>query len=69
MTERYIALTVTLDKLTHELDVQDIIAAIKMIKGVQGATGIVVDSINAHWAREQARLELLDKLIEMARET
>ena len=65
MTDRYVALTVTLDGPD---DAQVIIDAIKMVKGVAGVVPVVADA-NAYWAKETAKLELLDKLIQMARET
>jgi len=68
MTDRYVALTVTLDGPPRSDDAQVIIDAIKMIRGVIGVVPVVADA-NAYWAKETAKLELLDKLIQMARET
>ena len=68
MTDRYAALTVTLDGPPRSDDAQVIIDAIKMIRGVAGVVPVVAD-VNAYWAKETAKMELLYKLIEMVRET
>ena len=61
MTDRYVALTVTLDRMTREDDAENIIAAIRMISGVQDVVPVQTDA-NTYWAKETARRELVSVL-------
>jgi hypothetical protein len=61
MTDRYFALTVTLDHATRDDDAQPIIDAIKMIRGVQEVVPHVAN-VELHWAKETAVRELTKKL-------
>jgi hypothetical protein len=63
MTDRYVALTVTLDHEIREEDAEPILDAIRMIKGVAGVRPVVADA-NTHWARENAVIILRRKLYE-----
>lgn len=61
MTERYIALTVTLEHPLRSDDAEEVIKAIGMIKGVQGVVP-VVSNVEVYWAKENARSELRQKI-------
>ncbi len=63
MTDRIISLTVMLEKEIREDDVQNIVRAIEMIRGVgMVEPGIVADS-TFYIAREQAKAELVKQMI------
>lgn len=57
MTDRIHSLTVVLDKDYRDDDVQAIVAAIKMVRGVL-TVGLNVADHNDYMARERARAEL-----------
>jgi hypothetical protein len=67
MTDRYFALTVTLERTIRQDDAEALIKAIKMIKGVAGVVPIVANT-ETYWARESARRELEKKLLAALRE-
>lgn len=67
MTDRYIALTVLLEKEIREDDAEPLIAAIRQLRGVAEVTPHVPESIDTYWAKSRARDELLRQLIELAR--
>lgn len=62
MTDRYIALTVTLETTIREDDAEPIIQAIEMIKGVRSVCPVVADA-QTHWAKENARQELIANVL------
>jgi len=64
MTDSYIAFTVTLIKETRDDDAAKIINAIEMIRGVCSVSP-VVSNANDHWAKESAKNELKEKLIDI----
>lgn len=64
MTDRYHTLTVVLKDDIRDDDAKALIDAVLMLKGVLSVTGIVSD-VAAHMARERARHELGQKLMEI----
>lgn len=62
MSESYNALTVTLDHNVHETDIEHVLNAVRMIKGVQSVVPHVAD-FETHVAQERARRELGEKLL------
>lgn len=66
MTDRIHALTVVLDKDYRDDDVQAIIQAIQMTRGVLDVRPHVTD-ISDHTARERAKSELRQKIFELFR--
>ena len=64
MTDRFLTLTVLLNEGMREDDAQDIIDAIKMVRGVKAVEGNVVD-IEQWAAITTARIELGRKLIDV----
>jgi hypothetical protein len=66
MTDRIHTLTVTLDKEYRDDDIEKLIDAIYMLKGVLNVKGHVTD-INFHCAREQVKAELSKKLWDVLR--
>ena len=63
MTDRIDSLTVVLDKDYRDDDVQTIVNAISMIRGVSLVTPRVVDNVTDHVARERARNEVREKIM------
>lgn len=61
MTDRYHALTVVLEEDIRSDDAEDLINAIKMLRGVLSVTPHVTD-IESHFSQERARRELIQKL-------
>jgi len=61
MTDRYKGCVVTLDQEYRSDDAEEIIAAIKMVKGVLNVTPSVAD-FNDHMNRDRVRAELSQKL-------
>jgi hypothetical protein len=61
MTDRIYALTVFLEKPTRDDDVEEIVNAILMIKGVTGVKHHIAD-VALEWGKEAARRELIEKL-------
>ncbi len=64
MTDRYHALTVTLERDIREDDAEHLINAIKMMRGVLDVSG-EVSSIETHMAEERARHELGQKILDV----
>lgn len=64
MTDRFCGLTVVLEQDFREDDIEPILNAIKMIKGVLNVTG-VVSNVDVLIAQERARRELERKLLEV----
>lgn len=64
MTDRYNALIVTLRKPVRSDDAEEIINAIKMIKGVTGVNGRVAN-VEDYIARKSAQDDLGRKIIDM----
>jgi hypothetical protein len=65
MTDRIRTLTVILERDYRDDDVQAVVEAVKMLKGVQAVElGKPVDLAD-HVAREEARRELRQKLIDI----
>ena len=67
MTDRYNYLIVGLEKDVRQDDAQDIIAAIKQLRGVLNVKPNVSNS-DAWIAAERARIELGDKLLKVLNE-
>jgi hypothetical protein len=61
MTDRHVAYTVTLLEPVRSDDAEQIIAAIRMIKGVAEVVPVVADA-GTYWGRSTARRELLQKI-------
>ena len=61
MTDRYNALVVVLERDIRSDDAEDIISALRMVKGVSSVTPNV-SSLQDHIARARARTELAEKL-------
>lgn len=61
MTDRYHALTVILDKEIRSDDAENLISAIKMIRGVLDVNPHVSD-ITTHMAEERAKFEIRERL-------
>ena len=61
MSERYYALTVTLEQPINDEDAEGLIEAIKHLRGVLTVAPHVAD-VQTHWAQETARHELGAKL-------
>jgi copper chaperone CopZ len=64
MSDRYNAITVVLEKDTRDDDAQDIIAALKMVKGVADAKPNIVN-VDSFVSDTRARQELGSKLFEV----
>lgn len=64
MTDRLHSLTVVLERDIRDDDAEPILAAIRMIRGVQSVTGQVAD-IDSHIAESRARRELGEKLFQV----
>jgi hypothetical protein len=64
MTDRIHALTVILDKEYRDDDVEYIINAIRMIKGVSKVE-CHIHNIDVTYAEEKARKELRDKILDL----
>jgi hypothetical protein len=62
MTDRINGLVVVLDRDYRDDDCEQIIEAIKMIRGVESVTKNVAD-LGSHIAKQQVRVELREKLI------
>jgi hypothetical protein len=67
MTDRVSGIVVTLDKDYRDDDVEAVLDAIRMIKGVASVKTNVV-SVNDHINREKIRFEMSDKLLKALRE-
>jgi hypothetical protein len=67
MSERFAGLTVVLADNLFEDDTQQIIDAIKMIKGVQGVTPLVSDS-ELYIAEQRARVRMQNHIIRALRD-
>ena len=67
MTDRIKGLVVTLDKDYREDDVEAIVGAIRMIKGVANVHLNVTD-MDDHINRQRIRAELVEKLFEVLKE-
>jgi tRNA uridine 5-carbamoylmethylation protein Kti12 len=65
MTDRIQHLTVILDQDYRTDDVEDIITAIKMIKGISAVERGAVVEYEDHMARERARLEFKRLLLQV----
>lgn len=63
MTDRIKALTVVLEEDYRDDDVENIITAILMVRGVLDVTDRYIDSIEDHIAYSRVRRELGEKLI------
>lgn len=61
MTDRYVGLTVALDKDYREDDAEKIIEAIKMVKGVLDVQPAVMDPAH-YFAETRVRADLIKKL-------
>ena len=64
MSDRYNAITVVLEKDTRDDDAQDILTALKMIKGVIAAEPNIVN-VDSFVSDTRARSELGTKLFEV----
>ena len=64
MSDRYNAITVVLEKDTRDDDAQDILTALRMIKGVVDAKPNIVN-LDSFVADARARQELGSKLFEV----
>jgi hypothetical protein len=64
MTDRFHTLTVVLEQDIREDDAQALISAIGQLRGVLSVTGVVSD-VGSHMARERARHELGQKLLDV----
>ena len=64
MSDRFHTLTVVLERDIRSDDAEQLLAAIRMMRGVMSVTGIVAD-FNSHMAEERARTELGKKLLEL----
>ena len=64
MTDRLHSLTVVFERNIRADDAEPILAAIRMIRGVQSVTGQVADEAS-HMAEERARRELGEKLLDV----
>lgn len=67
MTDRYNALTVSLERDIRDDDAEIIINAIKMIRGVSDVTGNIVDP-DSFVAESRARERITDKLYALIKE-
>ena len=61
MTDRYNALTVVLEHDIRDDDAEDLLAAIRQLRGVLSVSGNVSD-LDAHIAQARARHDLGEKL-------
>lgn len=68
MTDRYIALTVILDREIREDDAEPVIEAIRMIKGVSKVTP-VVSNPDTHYAYDKARREIMKNVYDAIENT
>jgi len=64
MTDRFHTLTVVLEHDIRDDDAQALISAIGQLRGVLSVTGVVAD-LDSHMARERARHELGQKLLDV----
>jgi hypothetical protein len=67
MTDRFNALTVSLDRDIRDDDAEIIINAIKAIRGVVGVTGNIVDA-DSYVATSRARQKVTEKLYDCIKE-
>lgn len=67
MTDRYNSLIVSLDRDIRDDDAEFIINAIRMIKGVNGVTGNIVDA-DSYSASRRVTEKLRDKLYGLIKE-
>ncbi len=67
MTDRLKGCVVAFDRDIREDDVEPLLAAIRMIKGVVGVTGLLADS-GDYMARMRVRVDLAKKLSEVFNE-
>lgn len=67
MTDRYSALTIVLDNDLRSDDCEDLIKAIKMLKGVLRVEPFVTDVSGEYVGYTRARSELLDKILAIFR--
>lgn len=65
MTDRINSLTVVLENEMRDDDAEQLISAIKMMRGVLNVSGIVSDHIDNYIAEERVRRELGKKLWEV----
>jgi hypothetical protein len=66
MSDRYIALTVLLERPIKDEDADAIIRAIQLIKGVMDVSPVIADPM-AEWAKEAARTELATQVLDVLR--
>ena len=64
MTDRYLALTVVLERATRSDDAESIMSAIRLIKGVLSVEGNVAD-LNQYVAISQVRNEIGEKILDV----
>ena len=64
MTDRIHSLTIVLDKNYRDDDVESIVNAIKMIRGVLSVS-LYVSNLDSHMAEERAKHELGQKLMKI----
>lgn len=64
MTDRLKGCTVTFDRDIREDDVEPLLDAIRMMRGVLSVTGKVTD-LSDYMARERATWELRDKILDV----
>lgn len=67
MSDKVVALTVTLEAAVHEDEAAAIVAAIHMIKGVASVVPAVAD-VTTYWAYDSARREMKRRLIALLQE-
>ena len=67
MTDRYLGLTVVLDKDYRSDDAQEIISAIKMIKGVKSVSAEVAD-VHDYMNRQRVAMEIEERVFKAIRE-
>lgn len=67
MTDRYNALTVALSKDIRDDDAEQIINAIKALRGVENVTGHIVDT-DSYVAESRVKYEVVRKLLDFAKE-
>lgn len=66
MSDRVYALTVILDNEMRAEDADEVMSALRMIKGVQSVAPLVADA-QLWYAKERARMELINKLWDVLR--
>lgn len=65
MTDRFNRLTVVLDNDMRDDDTENILTAIKMVKGVHSVVGVVSDDMSLLVAELRIKRELRDKMLEV----